>query len=400
MEEVFIPPTPESPAPHRIRRPHRPSPLLSEPGRTQPFRSASSPLFDAVWHHHARPCKMDEQTSFPSLTTPVSPDESTPELISNLDMEGMFVAPKSVTTSSSQAGTNSDHRVDADGDKSQCFGLPADFRPTCGPGQGISDIKLLDLTVWGPDSLAEQLCVLMHTLYATIRQNDCLDWMKGRRSTDVTGLRYFLDIHDYIASWVQKSILAYDDMTRQIKTLDFWIRVAEVIGPSFFDRRQVNLSTVWQECHALRNFDSLCAIILTLSGSSLSPLVSTWERCTHKKTFTALHNMLDVANKFCCFMDSMDAATGPSVPFVRTYLDHIKELHIEHPNSSPHQKAADARSSLAAVSTLLRHQSSPYDFKITKPIRSFIDDQLQTVRLANGWPLAWSCDIQHREQSN
>lgn len=55
----------------------------------------------------------------------------------------------------------------------------------------------------------------MHTLYATIRQQDCLDWMTRRRSTDVTGLRQFFDIHDHIASWVQKSILAYDDMTQQ-----------------------------------------------------------------------------------------------------------------------------------------------------------------------------------------
>ncbi|KAF8559928.1 ras GEF [Imleria badia] len=356
--EVCIPPTPESPAPHRIWRSHPPSPLPSESG-AQLIRPASSPLLDAVSRHL------------------VGSDESTSDLTSSLDTADIFLAPKSVAASSSQVGIDSEDGIDANG-QSQCFGFPADLRPASGPGQGILNTKLLDLTVWGPDNLAEQLCVLVHTLYATIRKNDCLDWMKGRRGTDVTGLRHFLDSHDYIASWVQKSIVAYNDMTRQIETLDFWIRVAE-------------------KCHALRNFDSLCAIILAVSGS-LSPPGSAWERCTHKKTFTALHDVLDVANKFCCFMDTMDAAKGPSVPSVRIYLDHIRELHVKHPNNPPHHadagsSAALRRMRLPAVSTLLRHQSSPYDFEITESVRSFIDDELQTVRLANDWPLARSCDI-------
>lgn len=71
-------------------------------------------------------------------------------------------------------------------------------------------------------------------------------------------------------------------------------------------------------------------------------------------------------------MNIMDAAKGPSVPFVRGYLDDIKELRVENP---PRQSgcAADAGSSavcrmhFAAVSNMLRHQSSPYDFEITSP---------------------------------
>lgn len=96
--------------------------------------------------------------------------------------------------------------------------------------------------------------------------------------------------------------------------------------------------------------------------------------------------MLDVSNKDNCLMDVMDAAMGPSVPFVRRYLEHIKELHVKrankpHPTSYP----ADAGPSavLCRISTLLRHQSSPYSFEITKSIRRLIGDELQTVWLAN-----------------
>lgn len=83
--------------------------------------------------------------------------------------------------------------------------------------------------------------------------------------------------------------------------------------------------------------------------------------------------MLDVSNKFRHLMDLMDAAKGPSVPFVRKYLDDIKELHVENPPRPSGYGVTDAGSSAAcrmqfvAVSNMLRHQSSPYDFEITSP---------------------------------
>ena len=110
--------------------------------------------------------------------------------------------------------------------------------------------------------------------------------------------------------------------------------------------------------------------------------------------------MLDVANKFHRLVGTMDVTKGPSVPFVRRYLEHIKELHAEY---SPRHVGAGSLSPVhrmqrSAISTLLRHQSLPYDFKITKSIRSFIDDEFHAARLANGWPLASNWDIQCREQ--
>lgn len=80
--------------------------------------------------------------------------------------------------------------------------------------------------------------------------------------------------------------------------------------------------------------------------------------------------MLDVSNQFRRLMNIMDSAKGPSVPFMRKYLDAIKELHVER-SSNPRQSGyiADAGSSAVcrmrfiAVSNMLRHQSAPYDFK-------------------------------------
>ena len=220
MGDVCAPPTPESPPPYRTQGSYVPqSPIRSEPAL--PF--TASP-----------PREVGDQTPLLCLTTPGTPDEIAPDLLPSLEIEDWLVALKSVATS--REGTYFDNGTQG---QFQPFGLPANRRPVCF-NQGSSDINLLDLTIWGPGNLAEQFCVLMHTLYATIRQHECLDWMAERTSTDVTGLRQFFDIHDHIASWVQKSVLAYDDMTQQAKALDLWISVAEVIGHPCFDSRHVN----------------------------------------------------------------------------------------------------------------------------------------------------------------
>ncbi|KAF8131659.1 ras guanine nucleotide exchange factor domain-containing protein [Boletus edulis] len=346
VEDVCIPPTSPTP-PYRMQKPHPPSPVQSESEAPHLTPPASPRLLDAALHHHPRH-RMDGQTSLPCLRTPGNPDGT--QLISTLDIEDSLIVLKS--TGVSQDGTDSDDEIDG---QSQHVAMPTHFL-AAGPNQDISDIKLLGHIIWSPDNLAKQLCVLMHTLYATIRQDNCLDWTRGCRSTEVTGLRHFFDIHDDIASWVRNSILSDNDMTRQTETLNFWIRVAE-------------------RCHLHRNFDSLCAIILALSVSrSSSSFGSAWRRCAHKRTFATLLNMLDVKNKFSCFMGIMDAAKGPSVPFVRRYLEHIKEVHPERFNNPPHQSrhaddaglATPCKIQLAGISTLLRHQSSRYDFKIAK----------------------------------
>ncbi|KAG8219409.1 hypothetical protein J3R82DRAFT_331, partial [Butyriboletus roseoflavus] len=117
MGEVCVPPTPES-----------------------PVRSDPSLLFTAN-----PPCEVDDQAPLLYLTAPVSLYEIAPDLISSLDIQDWLVAFKSVAAS--QEGTY--HHDCTQGQ------LPASLH-LARPNQGIPDINLLDLTIWGPDNLAEQ----------------------------------------------------------------------------------------------------------------------------------------------------------------------------------------------------------------------------------------------------
>ncbi|KAG9313963.1 ras guanine nucleotide exchange factor domain-containing protein [Chiua virens] len=300
MGDIRVPSTPagESPLPHCPQRP-----FLSELEASQLTRPASPAFLRTALRRRSRPY----DASPPFLTAPVNSDDGLSELTSGFESEKSFTSHAHESAATSQ-----------------------DIFHSARHNQRVSHIKSLELTIWDPHSLAKQLCVLMHALYATIRKNDCLNWMSSRRNTEVTGLRRFFDTHEHVASWVQLSV-ADTEMTRQADVLDFWIRVAEA-------------------CQTLGNFDSFCAIVLVLAGSvALPSLESAWARCAYQPIFATLRNLVDASNKFHRLEDAMDAARGPCVPFVRKYLYRIKELQVDRSGNRISSFAADTNSTTACI---------------------------------------------------
>ncbi|KAF9245679.1 ras guanine nucleotide exchange factor domain-containing protein, partial [Melanogaster broomeanus] len=242
-----------------------------------------------------------------------------------------------------------------------------------------------DLFAWDPDDVAEQFCVLMHDLYAGIGLQECHNWVKTRTGTDrdVTSLGRFFDVHDRVTLWVQKSTLSYDNLAKRTEALDFWIRVAE-------------------KCQALHNFDTVSAIMSGLSDVALSLLRSSWARCTRKQIFDMLLRAYGPADNFADLMVVMDTAEGPSVPFVRAYLESIREMgrgpFDEVSPNSDYKATTERRRISDTLSTMLRHQSLLYGFGVTKSTRRFIDEQLSAVgSLTCSWLQARGRDIRQTE---
>lgn len=92
---------------------------------------------------------MDDQTPPLCLTTPVGSDEIAQEPMSCLDIEDWPVVLKSSAVP--QAGTCSD---DGTQGRFRSFRLPASLH-LARPNLGMADIKLLGLTIWGLDNLAD-----------------------------------------------------------------------------------------------------------------------------------------------------------------------------------------------------------------------------------------------------
>ncbi|KAF9225335.1 ras GEF [Gyrodon lividus] len=365
IPRVPQPPTPQSPAFHTAQKlsfllnPH-PHPQTLQPIEfVPPERTGTA----ASRHPRPRGVVVDDQASLLRLSTLLEADQTvTLDLVDSPDIkESLLALNRTLATQNQGPGICRDN-----GNSLHPKGLPASPRPAA---RCDSDAKPVasenDLIAWDPDDVAEQFCVLMHDLYAVIRPRECLDWVKARTGTNIAYLRRFFDVHDQITMWVQRSILSYDNLARRTEAFDFWIRVVET-------------------CRSLHNFDTSSAIISGLSSAALSLLRSTRVRCTHKQNFDVLYRTYDAANNLTNLMVAMTTAEGPSVPSIRVYLESIREIDQECADDLPPNLDYKATVGLPtrrrricdAVSTMLRHQSSFYDFGITKSTRRFIDEQL------------------------
>jgi son of sevenless-like protein len=83
-----------------------------------------------------------------------------------------------------------------------------------------------------PTDIAEQLCQLEHAIYARIRPQECLSYIRTQNGKSVENLHAFCATHDKLASWVKTSILDNETLSRRSDTVDLWIKVADVRSSS------------------------------------------------------------------------------------------------------------------------------------------------------------------------
>ena len=76
--------------------------------------------------------------------------------------------------------------------------------------------------------LAENLCLYEYSMYAKIRPQECLNWVKTRIGESVANLLAFCALHDKVAAWVKQSVLWDENVGSRADLLDHWIKVAEV----------------------------------------------------------------------------------------------------------------------------------------------------------------------------
>lgn len=84
-----------------------------------------------------------------------------------------------------------------------------------------------ELLKMDPTALAEHLCVHEQTLYARIRPQECLEWIKFRTGEPVANLLAFCTLHDKLAAWVKLGVLWTEHLGQRADVIDFWIKVAE-----------------------------------------------------------------------------------------------------------------------------------------------------------------------------
>jgi hypothetical protein len=92
-----------------------------------------------------------------------------------------------------------------------------------------------ELSKMDPVDMMEQLTLLEFGLYVKITPQECLAYAKTQSGTTVANLVDFCGTHDKLASWVKNSVLENDALLKRADTVDFWIKVADVSEPCFWN---------------------------------------------------------------------------------------------------------------------------------------------------------------------
>ncbi|XP_065419921.1 LOW QUALITY PROTEIN: ral guanine nucleotide dissociation stimulator-like 2 [Chrysemys picta bellii] len=134
-----------------------------------------------------------------------------------------------------------------------------------GPSNGGGDPDPLDILIFQADQVAAQLTLVEAALFLRVVPYQCLGslWSqrdKKGRERDCPSVRATVRQFNRLAGAVIRSCLAGPGLRPQqrARILEKWIHVAE-------------------ECRALRNFSSLCAIISALQSSPVHRLKRTWD---------------------------------------------------------------------------------------------------------------------------
>ncbi|KAH7915727.1 ras guanine nucleotide exchange factor domain-containing protein [Hygrophoropsis aurantiaca] len=231
----------------------------------------------------------------------------------------------------------------------------------------------VDLLRWDPNDIAEQLCLFEFDYYAAVRPQECLNWRKAHSGKDVANIIAFFDTHEQLSVWVKMSVFSGDTSKKRANIVDFWIRVAD-------------------KCRKIHNFHSLSAIIGGLADPDLARLPSTWARISRRSLFDTSINACDAS----ALKTSIRSSPGPCLPTLRLFLMDIVQIERDFSDNVENSTNPGDTTTLIsfikrqklrdAISTVLRHQSQPYEFAECETARGFIQGQLRT---ASTMPASW-----------
>ncbi|KAF7303012.1 hypothetical protein MKEN_01264100 [Mycena kentingensis (nom. inval.)] len=267
------------------------------------------------------------------------------------------------------------------------FANPSDSSPTVPPRkQRKAKNHKNDLLRTEPADIAEQLALLEFKLYSKLTAQECIAYSKTQTGKKVERLTTFCSTHDKLAAWVKTSILTNEALGKRADTVDFWIKVAE-------------------KCRNLNNFASMSAVINALSSTVISRLHLTWAHVARKSTLEALVKYNDPSGGFSGYRALLNAADGPSVPFIGMYLTDI--VHIADQFSDKEIPGAEGQKEIAflqrhrwfeVVQIMLRAQAKPYPIAESESTMNFIWGHLRMDSLKDqAWFWEKSQEVQQSE---
>jgi len=217
-----------------------------------------------------------------------------------------------------------------------------------------------------PALVAKHLCLYEHKLYARIRPQECLCWIKARTNDRGVNLAAFCATRAKLAAWVKTSILQTEAFSRRADVLNFWIKVTEA-------------------CKKHHNFSSMSALVAGLLDPAITGLQLTWAHVPRGTHLESLMLLNEPASNSSTYGQLQQCVDGPCVPCVEVYLADISHTsehladNIILPDSTSLVNFAKRERWYEATEAMLRYQGRSYDFAEDTSVTEFIETNLASI---------------------
>ena len=166
-----------------------------------------------------------------------------------------------------------------------------------------------------PLELARQLTIKESRIFCSILPEELLatEWMKKSASVAVN-VRAMSTISTDLANLVNDCILNMEDAQRRAKLIKQWVKIAN-------------------KCFELNNYDSLMAIICSLSSATITRLKRTWDMVSTKTkaTLENLKGIVELSRNYATLRQRLQNQVPPCLPFVGIYLTDLAFIDAGNP---------------------------------------------------------------------
>ncbi|MCJ1360178.1 MAG: hypothetical protein MMC33_010181 [Icmadophila ericetorum] len=236
-------------------------------------------------------------------------------------------------------------------------------------GSGVSILE------FDPLELARQFTIKESRIFCSILPEELLatEWMKKSGSMAVN-VRAMSTISTDLANLVADCILQMEDTAKRAKLIKHWVKIAN-------------------RCYELSNYDSLMAIICSLTSATITRLKRTWEIVSTKTktTLEELKKVVEVSKNYAVLRQTLQGQSPPCLPFVGIYLTDLTFIDLgNQPFRQLPGRAADDESSsvinfdkhmkTAKVISELQRFQIPYRLTEVPELQTWMQDQLVRVR--------------------
>jgi len=220
-----------------------------------------------------------------------------------------------------------------------------------------------------PTVLAQQLCILDQKQFFQIEVHELKDqsWNSGDNSFGVApNTTRCIEYFNRVSYWCATEIVSQKSLKMRVKVLKRILVIA-------------------QKCMEYKNYNTLFAIISSLSFSSISRLKMTWRALPSKyeDMYKEMKELCCVEKHYLPYKKLISTQTPPLVPYLGVFLRDLTFIEVGNSNHLDEDKKMinyDKYRMLAVVlADLRKYQQIPYDFEVQHDVQTSLRISMLTL---------------------